>query len=385
MNINRNNYETFFLLYVDNELSAVERKAVEDFISQNEDLKVEMSNLLQAGFRSDEKWEFTGRDALLRPITEEAEIDTINREAFFVLYADDELNNEGKAKVEAFVYRNPQYQQEFELLQQVKLQPDRFIVFENKASLYRKEEKDDKVVPFRWRRMAAAAVVLLIAGLLWLMADKKDKIPVAIKNTASVDSKENLVKTNNQTTDTALPVVNKMPKELEVVTGNNIHPYNKQAQAKINTPGLKNKNANSYEKNEKQNIEALKREDVLVKNEREDKLSDKAAIVTKIIGNEPTAVDVKAIVKTTTRIEAPIIDQPAVIINPDERTVNGISYASGNDTDNLNVLNSTVNKKNTLRGLFRKASRIIAKRTNPDNENGRRRSILIGSFEIAAN
>ncbi len=383
MNINRNNYETFFLLYVDNELSAVEKQAVEDFVSQNEDLGTELNNLLQASFSSDEKWEFTGKNALLRPITEEGEIDAVNYEAFFVLYADDELNNEEKAKVEGFVYRNPQYQQEFELLQQVKLQPDRLIVFENKAALYRKEEKDDKVVPFGWQRMAAAAIVLLIAGLLWLIANKREEVLLVIKNPPSSGKKTNLVKTNKAATDNIPPVVNNMQKETPFVTNNNGSSYNKQEQTKINTPTLESKKTNTYVNTGKQNKEALKIEEVLVKNETEDKPDNKVATITKPIGVDPGPVDVKAIAKAS--IESPIIDQPAVIINPDEKTVNGISYASGNETDNLNVLNSTVNKKNTLRGIFRKATRIIAKRTNPGNENERRRSILIGSFEIAAN
>lgn len=382
MNINRNNYETFFLLYVDNELSAEGRKAVEDFVSQNEDLAKDLNNLLQVSFNSDEKWEFPGKDVLLRPITEEGEIDVLNYEAFFVLYADDELNNDEKAKVEGFVYRNPQYQQEFELLQQVKLQPDRLIVFENKATLYRNEEKGDKVVPFRWWRMAAAAVVLLIAGLLWLRTNNGDGGKVVVKKPSSSDKKTNLVKTDKSATDNVPAIVNNKSKETPVVTNNNTPSYSQQEQTKIDLPVLKNRKENiSVEGRRKK--EAVEKDELLVKNDQDEKLSNKVATITKTIANDPVPVDVKAIVKTS--IESPLIDQPSVIINPDEKTVNGISYAQGNETDNLHVLSSTVNKKNSLRGIFRKASRIIAKRTNPGNENERRRSILIGSFEIAAN
>ena len=47
MFINRNNYENFFLLYADGELSASEHLAVEEFVAQNEDLRVELE-MIQA-------------------------------------------------------------------------------------------------------------------------------------------------------------------------------------------------------------------------------------------------------------------------------------------------------------------------------------------------
>ena len=47
MNINRDNYEEFFLLYADNELSVQEKNAVEDFVRQHPDLEEE---LVSAGF-----------------------------------------------------------------------------------------------------------------------------------------------------------------------------------------------------------------------------------------------------------------------------------------------------------------------------------------------
>src|SRR5579862_2076916 len=47
MEINRNNYETFFLLYVDRELNLSDMKEVEKFADENADLQREFSLLRQ--------------------------------------------------------------------------------------------------------------------------------------------------------------------------------------------------------------------------------------------------------------------------------------------------------------------------------------------------
>jgi hypothetical protein len=384
MNINRNNYEEFFLLYADKELSAADKNAVDAFVSQNEDLRGELEMLLQATFNSYDNLVFAGKDALLKPITEEGYINVSNYEEFFVSYCDDELNNAEKAKVEEFVYRNPQYQQEFEILQQVKLQPDTNIVFENKAILYRKEEKDDKVIPFRWWKMAAAAAVLLIAGLFWLMNQPATHVEAAAATKPSQNNTINndTAVTGKQATEvlanTNGPVVNEITKEEMAVTNAGNPPYNNQKQPKIVIPGQgykKEKQEIAYEKSieEKEKVIAQ-----VEPKEAEIKGSDITIRPNTTLEN----FDIKTISKTN--LAESFIDQPAAILNPDEKTVNGISYA-GNETDNVNVLTSTVNKKNSLREIIRKTSRFITKKTKGNNEGGVRRSILIGSFEIAAN
>src|SRR5450432_3216344 len=45
MEINRNNYETFFLLYLDGELNGTERTGVESFLREHADLQKEFSLL----------------------------------------------------------------------------------------------------------------------------------------------------------------------------------------------------------------------------------------------------------------------------------------------------------------------------------------------------
>ena len=67
MDINITNYETFFLLYADNELDAVGRLSVEKFIGQHPAYRAELDLLLSAGFQADERIVFPDHALLLHP------------------------------------------------------------------------------------------------------------------------------------------------------------------------------------------------------------------------------------------------------------------------------------------------------------------------------
>jgi hypothetical protein len=161
--ITRDNYEVFFVMYVDDELNGAEHEAVEQFIQQNPDLEEELVMLQQSVLRPDDTIVFEQKENLFRHATGDT-INEENCEEYFVLYGDDELTNEEKDKVELFVYKHPQYQADFELIQQVKLVPDNTLTFPDKTYLYRSEEEDARVIAFPWWRFAAAAVALLIIG-----------------------------------------------------------------------------------------------------------------------------------------------------------------------------------------------------------------------------
>lgn len=167
MKINRNNYETFFLLYVDNELSAAEKLEVEQFAEEHADLKPELDMLKETVFTDASlPVSFPDKNRLFRTENKDSLVNISNYETYFVQYADDELTNEEKAATEEFVYLHPEFQSDFELMQKIKLVPDQELVFPNKALLYKEEGRVRRVFPI-WTRYAAAALVILTAGIFW--------------------------------------------------------------------------------------------------------------------------------------------------------------------------------------------------------------------------
>src|ERR1700741_3808254 len=110
--INRHNYEEFFLMYVDNELTAQQRAEVEVLVQQNPDLRSEFEMLQQTKLMADEEIMFAHKTDLLK-IKESIGID--NYQEYFLLYIDNELNETGKEAVETFVLQHPQLQEEFTL------------------------------------------------------------------------------------------------------------------------------------------------------------------------------------------------------------------------------------------------------------------------------
>ena len=152
MNINRNNYEHFFLLYTDNELSAADRQAVELFIKENADLQPEL-DMLQQTIVQPEQINFAAKNSLLR-----ATKFTESEEEMLLLYIDNELSLQQVKELNEMVISNGELVNELNILQQTRLQPDTSVVFPDKSLLYKKEE--GRVIPFGWWKLAAAAVFI---------------------------------------------------------------------------------------------------------------------------------------------------------------------------------------------------------------------------------
>lgn len=176
--INRDNYEEFFLLYVDDELDAAQRIAVENFVEQNPDVADELQMLKHTKLIADDDIQFEAKDVLYK---KPSGITLSNYEEYFLLAVDDELNNDEAQELEKFVLQHPQLQQEFTLLQSTIL-PKELVAFDDKATLY-KTGKKERRTPIAFMRIGVAASMLGVAASVWMLSQQRIE-PVMKTNVA---------------------------------------------------------------------------------------------------------------------------------------------------------------------------------------------------------
>lgn len=148
MQINRENYMEYFLLYADNELNAEERRTVEMFVAAYPSLKEEFDELNASVFTPDE--------LSYSPISDLLRTDDENVEDKMLLMLDDELEEKEKASLMEFISNDKTVAEEWEVLKSTKLVVEPFVLAD-KTFLYKKEPA--RIMPM-WFRMAAAAAVV---------------------------------------------------------------------------------------------------------------------------------------------------------------------------------------------------------------------------------
>jgi hypothetical protein len=382
MNINRHNYETFFLLYVDKELSASDRKAVDVFVQENPDLQMELLLLQQTVVKADDIV-LDKKDWLFR----EEEISILQEN--LLLYADDELNTADKNTVETLLAADKKAMAEWSILKQIKLEPDTSVVFEDKQSLYRKEA--GRVVAIKWWRVAAAAV-LLGFGLWTGVSVYKNNIKVNDgKGQVVTAEKTNSGKIKTATAETQ-PVENINPENPVIAAadqnrGDRSNESNPNTTAKI----VKQNTAGQKENIAVQNISSKINDNSLQKPslEKINKRASNKIIVAAVLPPNSSSVTVSgnnnAIVKNSLKdkIPDPVHTDLSKGFN-DQQSVAVIPVVYDNTTDENNkdrILYMDEEKVNrtVLGGFFRKAKRVLERSANIKTGDG----IKVAGFEIA--
>jgi hypothetical protein len=188
MNINLHNYETFFLMYVDNELLAAEREMVEAFVGMYPYLREELELLQDTVLQMEDDMTIDKTSLLKSAAVEE----------WMLLHVDNELTGDAKDKLLQHIQSNESLQKDWKLLQQTKLDSQEVCVFEDKALLYRKEKS--KLIRFAYVRWAAAAALIAAGFFVGVnMLNKPKGAEVAVQPTLPKTTADNANKNASPT------------------------------------------------------------------------------------------------------------------------------------------------------------------------------------------
>ncbi len=145
MNINRDNYEIYFLDYLEGNLPAEETAELLIFVENNPDLRelIEDNDLIM--LEPDQSVNFLGKSALkkndilsLNISPEQILITSKNCEEYFIRFYENDLNEDEQVALANFLKEEPSLIKEFELFANTIIKPDLEIVYPYKSKLKRK-------------------------------------------------------------------------------------------------------------------------------------------------------------------------------------------------------------------------------------------------------
>lgn len=191
MKITRDNYESFFLDYLEKNLPAELESELLDFLHQNPDLKDELQ-LFEDIVITAENLEFRHKERLYRKTA----ISSADFENMAIAYIENELNEIEKEGFLALMAENPELQKELKCFEATKLTPDISVKFDAKTRLYRQP-----VYRLWLYRTMQAAAVLLVAFAIWGLWPSGNN---DLQNTVEVSTKQ-----PEQQTVTIIPVPEK--------------------------------------------------------------------------------------------------------------------------------------------------------------------------------
>jgi hypothetical protein len=336
--IHLGNYEEFFILYMDNELSDQQMKLVDEFLDAHPDLKAEFQMLMSTKLPLEEfSFDKTGLMA------KNMKLSSVDEE--LLLYIDNELAADKKKTIELELGSNKDYRLQHQLLLQTKLDPLEKIVYPNKKELYRRNER---VVSIKvWMRVAAAVVVIAVCGILYFQKPSSPTTSPEITAGLSKSNQKNQVK-------------NGLPTQVLPSSEN----YNKNEIAVSNPP------RKEVKQNKLKNRKDIKVEDPV---QQQNEVAYIPEEVKKDVIERPTVKNIESGRNKS-------IDETTASVNKDFVTsslANRLDNSSGDDEKRYA---SNDDRKGSIKGFLRKATRLIEKRTGIDPTNDG--ELLIGAVAI---
>ena len=178
MTITRDNYEPFFLDYMEGKLKENMIDEFLDFLKQNPDLKEEL-HLFQNIHLPEEQVVYSGKDHLYKSTAEEKNAFEIKTIAFM----EGDLKNEERQSFKAYLAGHPELKKEYDLMAKTLLVADRSIIYPQKKNLYK---KSGAILWLNWASRVAAVVVILWGINSLLQPGSQTSSPTIIRQMASV-------------------------------------------------------------------------------------------------------------------------------------------------------------------------------------------------------
>jgi hypothetical protein len=368
--IDRHNYESFFILYLDNELPAEQRAELEAFVQLHPDLKEELDTLSQFHIEPELQSVFPNKEELFRHETLE-NINADNYESWLLMYVDHELNTSQIEMVEDFAAHFEPAKRELEALQSAVLLPGT-ISFAGKEQLYRRSTR--RIAPV-WYRMAAAILILAFGFGFFLLRKNNSHptVPIAkterhnrnlnespkVRPSNNKDNHQTLLtpefaSNNQQKTSTGIP------KQQNVSNTGVKHDLPVKSD---NNPSEKNDAVLANNDDQKPSNNLSKPENHIVPANRTT-TNAIASLQPEDINHQLSPALTNSLV-TTTHPHSSDIRTAAV-------TTNDAGFTEDNNSQ----------KKNSLRGLFRKITRTFEKRTNIDPTTDDNK-LLVAGFSVS--
>jgi anti-sigma factor RsiW len=172
--ITTENYETFFLSYIDGELNAAEQQALDAFLKKHPHLQQELDTWQATRLPASEGLRFDNKEMLYR------HADTLtpeNYETYLLSYIDGELSATEEQTLHAFLQQHPELRATLQLFERTRLQADPQLRMPGKAALYRNRAR--RIQPAWWWGAAAAVIAGCLVWLLPLQRDAVETAPLA--------------------------------------------------------------------------------------------------------------------------------------------------------------------------------------------------------------
>ncbi|MBN2683031.1 MAG: hypothetical protein JXR58_11025 [Bacteroidales bacterium] len=212
MEINRHNYEEFFMDYLDGQMDEQQTACLMLFLSQNPDLEEELNSISEISMEPSQN--IFPEKQKLKHFDFSQDFNKINKDELCIAYLEGDLEGLVKNKFENKLQENILLQQNLKLFEYCKIQPDYSKVFENKKAL-KKRKAAIIALPQLYPYIAIAASIAIIFILFpGIFSGEKNPKASKLQKIAVLNFERPVSKQNTNEIEIIQPIKNASDKYL---------------------------------------------------------------------------------------------------------------------------------------------------------------------------